>query len=121
MTTTTENRIERFRGLGQLPPALRAGLVAGSRIVEVPGGSKVFAPGRSADNLLLLLDGTVRVQQRSDTGPAVFRYRVRAGESCVRTTACMLAFEDCSANGVAETDVRAVAIPRATCDSLADA
>ncbi len=35
------------------------------------------------------------------------------------TTACMLAFEDYSADGVAEADIRAVAIPRATFDDLA--
>jgi CRP/FNR family transcriptional regulator len=66
----------------------------------------------------LLLDGTVRVQQRSETGREVFLYRVHAGESCVLTTACMLAFEEYSADGIAETDVRAVAIPRKTFDAL---
>jgi len=36
----------------------------------------------------------------------------------VLTTACMLAFEDYSAEGTAETPVRAVAIPRQTFDDL---
>jgi CRP-like cAMP-binding protein len=57
--------------------------------------------------------GSVRVQQVSDTGREVFLYRVHAGESCVLTTACMLADEDYSAEGIAETEVEAVAIPRA--------
>ncbi len=111
--------IDRFEGLKRLPPDLRQALIDGSQVVEVPAGTQVFAPGQSADNLLLLLDGTVRVQQKSDTGREVFLYRVNAGESCVLTTACMLAFEDYSADGIAETDVRAVAIPRATFDELA--
>jgi len=111
--------IDRFEGLKRLPPDLRQALIDGSQVVEVPAGTQVFAPGQSADNLLLLLDGTVRVQQKSDTGREVFLYRVNAGESCVLTTACMLAFEDYSADGIAETDVRAVAIPRATFDDLA--
>jgi len=111
--------IDRFEGLKRLPADLREALVDGSQVVEVPAGTQVFAPGQSADNLLLLLDGTVRVQQKSDTGREVFLYRVNAGESCVLTTACMLAFEDYSADGIAETDVRAVAIPRATFDELA--
>ena len=110
--------IERFEGLGGLPSDLRAALVAGSSVVRVPAGTEVFAPGQSADNLLLLLDGTVRVRQLSDTGREVFLYRVHAGESCVLTTACMLAHEEYSADGVAETDVTAVAIPRATFDDL---
>lgn len=111
--------IEHFKGLRQLPEDLREALVQGSEVVRVPAGTQVFEPGQSADNLLLLLDGTVRVQQKSDTGREVFLYRVHAGESCVLTTACMLAFEDYSAYGIAEGDVTAVAIPRATFDDLA--
>jgi len=110
--------IERFEGLRRLPPEIRADLEAGSQVVSVPAGTHVFEPGKSADTLLLLLDGSVRVQQRSETGREVFLYRVHAGESCVLTTACMLAFEDYAAEGIAETDVRAVAIPRPTFDEL---
>lgn len=113
-----ETWIEKFRGLSRLPDDIRAQLVANSQIISVPAGTQVFAPGQSADNLLLLLGGTVRVQQKSETGREVLLYRVNAGESCVLTTACMLAFEDYSADGIAETDVRAVAIPRTTFDDL---
>jgi CRP/FNR family transcriptional regulator len=111
--------ISRFEGLKRLPAALQDELVRGSRVVSVPAGTVIFEPGQSADNLLLLLEGTVRVQQRSATGREVFLYRVHAGESCVLTTACMLAFEHYSAEGAAETDLTAVAIPRATFDELA--
>lgn len=119
MGTAKETWIERFSGLASLPEDLQDALVAGSEVVQLPAGTQVFAPGTSADNLLLLLDGTVRVQQKSETGREVFLYRVNAGESCVLTTACMLAFEEYSADGIAETDIKAVAIPRSTFDDLA--
>ncbi|ETX15591.1 Crp/Fnr family transcriptional regulator [Roseivivax halodurans JCM 10272] len=118
MEETTSDWIDRFDGLRRLPGDIRRDLIAGSQVVEVPEGTQIFAPGQSADNLLLLLEGTVRVQQKSETGREVFLYRVHAGESCVLTTACMLAFEDYAADGIAETDVRAVAIPRATFDAM---
>lgn len=108
-----------FEGLAQLPPDQRDRLVAGSAIIQVPAGTMVFAPGQSADNLLLLLSGMVRVSQQSDNGREVFLYRVHAGESCVLTTACMLSHEDYAAYGQAETEVRAVAIPRPTFDQMA--
>ncbi|MEX0347789.1 MAG: Crp/Fnr family transcriptional regulator [Paracoccaceae bacterium] len=111
--------IERFKGLRLLPDDVREDLIQGSKVVSLPARTQVFAPGQSADSLLLLLEGTVRVQQKSDTGREVFLYRVHAGESCVLTTACMLAFEEYSADGIAETDVTAVAIPRKTFDDLA--
>jgi CRP/FNR family transcriptional regulator len=70
--TTKSTWIDRFKGLSQLPQTVRDELVAGSQIVKVSAGTTVFRPGQSADNLLLLLDGTVRVQQVSDTGREVF-------------------------------------------------
>ncbi|ROT97788.1 Crp/Fnr family transcriptional regulator [Histidinibacterium lentulum] len=110
--------IDRFEGLSRLPPDIRSVLETGSAIVTVPAGTPIFEPGSRPGNFLLLLDGTVRVQQKSDTGREVILYRVNAGESCVMTTACMLAHEDYSADGIAETDVTAVAIPRAAFDDL---
>lgn len=58
------------------------------------------------------------MQQTSETGREVFLYRVHAGESCVLTTACMLAFADYAAEGTSETAVKAVAISRRTFDDL---
>ena len=110
--------IDSFKGLSRLPKDIRDELEAGSEIVSVPEGTVIFSPGQTADNLWLLLDGSVKVQQKSETGREVFLYRVHAGESCVLTTACMLAFEDYSAEGTSETPVKAVAIPRKTFDGL---
>lgn len=109
----------RFEGLQDLSPDFARDLEARSRLVRLPAGTTVFAPGQPAQNLLLLLSGAVRVQQRSESGREVFLYRVQAGESCVLTTACMLADADYSAEGLAETDIEAVAIPRAVFDDLA--
>lgn len=111
--------INRFAGLISLPPAVAQVLEAGSKIVRLPAGACVFEPGQHADNLLLLLSGTIRVQQRSESGREVFLYRVHAGESCVLTTACMLADEDYAAEGLTETEVEAVVIPRKLFDDLA--
>jgi CRP/FNR family transcriptional regulator len=110
--------INNFKGLNRLPVDIRDELDAGSQIVTVPEGTVIFAPGQTADNLWLLLEGSVKVQQKSETGREVFLYRVHAGESCVLTTACMLSFEDYSAEGTCETAVKAVAIPRKTFDDL---
>jgi CRP/FNR family transcriptional regulator len=110
--------ITKFKGLSRLPQDIQDALVAGSKIVTVPEGTQIFAPGKTADTLWLLTDGTVKVQQKSETGREVFLYRVHAGESCVLTTASMLAFEEYSAEGTAETDVKAVTIPRKTFDDL---
>ncbi len=87
-------------------------------MISVPKGERVFGSGKRPENLLMLISGTVRVQQTSDTGREIVLYRVHAGESCVLTTASLLAHEAYAAEGVAETDVKAVAIPRAVFDEL---
>lgn len=110
--------IDRFAGLLRLEASLRDTLVARSSIVSVKAGSVIFGPGKSPQNLLLLLDGTVRVRQLSESGREIVLYRVEAGQSCVLTTACLLAHEDYSAEGVAETDVEGVAIPRSVFNDL---
>ena len=110
--------ISRFNGLASLKAPIRDILTARAVIVSVPKDTLIFGPGKAPENLLLLLEGTVRVQQTSDQGREIVLYRVHAGESCVLTTACLLAYEDYSAEGIAETDVQAVAIPRAVFDDL---
>ena len=110
--------IDRFEGLAKLPESIRASLADRGHMLHVARGTVLFAPGMEPINLLLLLEGTVRVQQSSDSGREIVLYRVEAGESCVLTSACLLAHEDYAAEGVAETDVTAVAIPRAIFDDL---
>ena len=113
--------INRFQGLQSLPEDIQRILVSRSQVVAVPAGTVIFGPGNIPDNLLLLLEGTVRVSQTSEGGREIVLYRVEAGESCVLTTACLLAQEAYSAEGVAETDVKAVAIPRQVFNDLVSA
>ncbi len=113
-----KNWIDRFRGLSRLEPRLREILTDRAQVIRIPADTVIFGPGKSPENMLLMLKGTVRVQQLAESGREVVLYRVTAGESCVMTTACMLAYEEYTAEGVAETDVAAAAIPRAVFDDL---
>lgn len=110
--------VERFPGLSRLEPSIKKLLSSRSILVDVPSGTTVFGPGNSPENMLFLLDGTVRVQQVSETGHEIVLYRIHAGQSCVLTTACLLAYEDYSADGIAETKVQAAAVPRDVFDDL---
>ena len=113
--------IEAFSGLSKLSGSERELLLEHSATMKVAKDTVIFGPGKVPDHLLLLLEGTVRVQHLSKTGREMVLYRVRAGESCVMTSACMLAFENYSAQGIAETDAQAVAIPMKIFDQLVGA
>jgi len=110
--------INHFPGLLELDDPTRETLFEKSKVVELPAGTLIFGPGKAPENHLLLVDGTVRVQHISENGREIVLYRVQAGESCILTTACLLAHEDYCAEGLAETWIRAVAIPRAVFDDL---
>lgn len=110
--------IEQFQGLSALPENVKQYLVDESKVMHVPAGKAVFGPGAVPDSLLFLLNGRVRVQQTSESGRDIVLYRVEAGESCVLTTACLLAHEPYSAEGITETEVTAIAIPRRAFDRL---
>lgn len=110
--------IDAFPGLARLDTELRRHLVERSRLVDVPKGTVIFGPGKAPENLLLLLSGVVRVQQIADSGREIVLYRVHAHESCVLTTACLLAYEEYRAEGIAESDVSAAAVPKSVFEEM---
>lgn len=109
---------ERFAGTRTLPRAVRDRLLRVGRVTNYPKGHEVFGPGNVPDSLIFLFDGTLRVSQSSENGRDIVLYRVDAGESCVLTTACMLAEEAYAAAGVAETPITVVMLPKADFDVL---
>lgn len=114
----SDDWITQFPILDRLSGVMRAMLVARSSIVRLPQQSQIFGPGQVPENFLLLIDGTVRVQKVSEGGREIVLYRIHAGESCALTTACLMGFEDYRAEGVAETNLTAAAIPRRLFDDL---
>lgn len=107
-----------FEGLRSLDDVSKAELLRSGRIVEMPAGRRIFGPGQAPSSFMLLLEGSVRVHQISESGREIVLYRVSEGESCALTTACLLGYEDYIAEAITETDIRAVAIPRGTFDEL---
>jgi len=112
------NWIQQFPDLSSLDSAEQRLLMEKSPVLAVEKDTVIFGPGKKPDHLLLLLEGTVRVQQLSEKGREIVLYRIRAGESCVMTTACLLAFESYTAQGITESDIRAAAIPLTVFDEL---
>ncbi|MCB5198423.1 CRP/FNR family transcriptional regulator, anaerobic regulatory protein [Loktanella sp. DSM 29012] len=113
-----EDWTARFQGTAALPRDVRDRLQRSAQTVRYAAGKSVFGPSNIPDSLMFLVDGTIRVSQTSENGRDIVLYRVEAGESCVLTTACMLAEEAYNAEGIAETDVTAIILPRASFDQL---
>ena len=108
----------RFAELQDLAQEDLSALARHAQTVQLPAGYAVFAPGKKPESFLLLLEGTVRVQQTAASGREIILYRVSGGESCIMTTACLLSDESYLAEGITETPVTAVAIPKSEFDRL---
>ena len=110
--------IDQIPGLAKVAPPLRIALQNQSRQLALPEGARVFGPGQRPENYLLLLSGTVKVQQFSESGRAIVLYRIAPGESCILTTAGLIGDDTYPAEAITESDVHAVAIPRGLFDTL---
>jgi CRP/FNR family transcriptional regulator len=110
--------LTRFPGLANLDAEAREALASAARVLHVPAGTCIFGPGQAPESYLLLLDGSIRVQQVAESGREIVLYRVAAGQSCALTTACLMGYEEYPAEAIAETPITAVAIARATFDDL---
>ena len=102
--------LDAFPALGGLEPEALALLRSGGARVSMPRGTILFRIGGLCRNFLMLLDGSVRVQMTSETGREIVLYRVARGETCILTTSCLMTRADYNAEGVAETDLDAVAL-----------
>jgi CRP/FNR family transcriptional regulator len=108
----------RFKGTAALPMEVQERLNKSARVTQIKTGDQVFGPMNIPDSLFFLYEGRIRVSQTSDMGREIVLYRIEAGDSCVLTTACMLAEEAYNAEGIAETDVTVVALPKPAFDRL---
>jgi CRP/FNR family transcriptional regulator, anaerobic regulatory protein len=88
-------------------------VLASAQCLTLPAGARVFEPGSVCQNYLLVGTGRVRVQLLSASGREIVLYHVGEGDSCVLTTSCLLGAATYPAEGIAETEVTALALSAA--------
>jgi CRP/FNR family transcriptional regulator len=118
MSDVNDDWLSKFPGLCDADGELRRALMEKGQVIHAPAGARVFQPGTECGQYLFLVEGTVRVQMVAENGREIVLYRVSGGETCVMTTACLLAHENYGAEGMAETDITAVAISNTTFRTL---
>ena len=90
---------------------------AGRRVIDqaqeitVPANTTVFRQGEASNNYLLVIEGSVKVFTRAENGREIVLYRVQNNESCTLTTSCLLSNNKYPAEGITETEVKALMIP----------
>lgn len=107
-----------FPQFAHLDPDSARTLENSARMVAIPAGTVMFQDGAECSSYVLVLEGSIRVQKVSENGREIVLYRVESGQSCVLTTNCLIAREDYSAEGIAETEIKALILPAATFRTL---
>ena len=104
--------------LAEMAEPARRRLQQHARPVAVPAGTVLFRPGDACAQYLIVTEGAVRVGMTGETGREILLYRVGPGQTCVLTTLALISGTPYEAEGQAETDVRALALPAATFEEL---
>ncbi len=86
--------------------------------VSAPAGARLFEAGQECSHLVLLEQGTVRVQIVSESGRQITLYRVGHSQTCIMTVACLMNDDHFRAEGIAETDITGLALNQATFHAL---
>lgn len=101
-----------FPALAELPPSLARDVDAQLQPMSLPSGTMLFDVGVACQVLPLILEGRIKVSKRAENGREIRLYNVRPGELCIVTLGCLLGGAAYSATGIAETPLRALALPR---------
>jgi len=83
----------------------------GVQTITVPADTMVCQSGDVCENLVIVLEGQVKVFRPAANGRSLTLYYVNAHESCILTASCILNQTPFPAFAVTTTEVKALAIP----------
>lgn len=79
--------------------------------IAAPAGTIICNTGDECQDLIILLEGNVRVYRPADDGRSITLYHINKGESCILMASCILNTTAFPATAVVEKDARGLAIP----------
>lgn len=89
-----------------------------AEMLSFPADQVLFDYGNACGMLPLVLDGSIRVFKRSESGREISLYRVTRDQMCIVTLGCLLAGDRYPATGVTEERVTAISVPGALFQQL---
>lgn len=104
--------------LAKLPTGLLRRVCDTMQTLSIPSGTAVFDEHQPCRGFPFVLDGAIRVVKVSAGGRELPLYRVRAGESCIITSSCLLGHADYNARGVTEGETTLALLPRQLFDEM---
>lgn len=94
-----------------LPEQALSTICEQAETLSFPADQVLFDYGNACGMLPLVLDGSIRVFKRSESGREISLYRVTRDQMCIVTLGCLLARDRYPATGVTEAPVTAISVP----------
>jgi len=116
--TKAEALLALYPVLAGLPAGLLQRVCDTMQTLSIPSGTTVFDERQPCQGFPFVLGGAIRVVKVSAGGRELPLYRVRAGESCIITSSCLLGHADYNARGVSEGPTTLALLPRALFDEM---
>ncbi|MFO1034335.1 MAG: Crp/Fnr family transcriptional regulator [Hyphomicrobiales bacterium] len=88
------------------------------RTLVLPAGGRAFRPGAECLSYIMVKKGAVKVSVATESGREIVLYRVQDGQTCVLTTAGLMANGHYDVEGVAETETEAIILPKSAFEEL---
>lgn len=79
---------------------------------KFPENHPVFNEGDDCESYLLVINGSVKVKKTTTDGHEIILYHINPGQTCELTTCCLLSGSKYTAQGVTDTAVEAMLIPK---------
>jgi len=113
-----DSLVESYPVIQALPPRLQHALHKQGQPVRANPGQVLFSDGDACNHFLMVTQGELRVVKNSAGGREMELYRLLPGDSCILTVSCLLGEAQYPANGIVESELHGVTIPRALFDQL---
>jgi len=101
------------------PEAARI-LASSAQHIKFKAQDTLFAPGMACSGFIIIEAGRLRVLATAPNGRQIVLYHLVAGETCIVTTACLLANAKYEAEAQAETDGQALMLSKQGFERLLD-
>lgn len=98
----------------------RSNLLRRCRQLNIPAGTTIFGPGESCAGLPLIIKGAIRLQMSSISGNEIVLYRLKGGDVCPLSLACLFGSGRYDSEAIAEEDSHVLLLAACTAERLID-
>lgn len=98
----------------------RSDLFRRCRQLNIPAGTTIFGPGEACAGLPLIIKGAIRLQMSGVSGNEIVLYRLKGGDICPLSLACLFGSGRYDSEAIAEEDSHVLLLTASTAERLID-